>query len=82
MWSHKTVVYVRLLTCLALVPAMAGRSFGQDSGAATMALRATIIKSHRPTLGLSRKLPLSQVRPNPSAYNVGNDPSRRSLCAL
>jgi hypothetical protein len=70
MWSQETVVYVRPLTCLALVLPIAVRSFGRDSGAATMALRAAIIKSHRPTLGLSRKLSLRQVRPNPSAYNV------------
>jgi hypothetical protein len=64
MWLMKSNVYVCLLSGSAMALAKAGESSGQSSNAATEALRTTITKSSRPTLGpFARISPLDTCSP-------------------
>ena len=83
MWSKRPILYVCLFPSTALALDMAGQLAGQSSSTATEAL-----SDHDNQTQLSKawahykKLSLRQVQANPSAYNVRDNPCRRSLCAL
>jgi hypothetical protein len=83
MWFKKAMFYVCLLTGSALALAMAGKSSRQNSSKATEAPSG--YDNHPQSSNawaLSKKLSLRQVQSNPSSYNVKDNPSWRSPCAL
>ena len=83
MWSKKVTLHVCLLAGLTIVLAMAGQSAGQNSSTATEASSDCDNQSQPSNAwALYKKLSLSRVQANPSAYNIRDVLYRRSRCAL
>jgi hypothetical protein len=83
MWSKRRILCVCPLTCTALALATAGQSLGQSFNKVTEAPSVHNNQTQPSSAwALCKKLSLTRVQANPSAYDIRDDLFRRSQCAL